>query len=70
MKTLTGTVNHASGTYFVIACPDAPLHLRTIYLTPRQMLGATVGDRVTLGYQVTPYAGLWNVVAVEKKESA
>lgn len=64
---MTGTVMSQDGPYFRIVCPDAPAHLVDLHLVPRQMLGATVGDTVTLEYQVTSRSGLWNVVQVTRK---
>jgi hypothetical protein len=61
-KRMVGTVTGFADGYFAIACPDAAPHLRDLFLNPRQMRGAQVGDRVTLEYQVTSSSGLWNVV--------
>ena len=68
MKVLSGTVIERTGQFFRIDCPDAPEHLKTLYLVPRQMGQAKVGDRVVLEYQSTPSWGLWNVVSVNPKE--
>lgn len=64
MKNITGKVIHFAHDYYVIEAPDAPAHLRMIYLRPSQMLGAHAGDEVELEYQTTHHSGLWNVVAV------
>ena len=49
---------------YEVLCPDAPEHLRSLILTWRQLLGAAVGDRVRLKYQVTASSGLWNAVEI------
>ena len=61
---MQGTVEAFDLWYFKVACPEAPAHLRVLYLVPGQMKGAKVGDRVELEYQTTARSGLWNVVAV------
>ena len=64
MKTMTGTVTKQDGHYFVVVCPEAPPHLRLLYLAPHQMREAKVGDYVRLAYVETRSSGLWNVAEV------
>lgn len=63
-RTLEGTVTGQEGAYTVIACPEAPEHLRVHYLLPWHAEGAKVGDRVRLAYQVSPSFGAWVVVSI------
>lgn len=65
--TLNGAVIRKDGQYFVVECPNAPSHLRSLNLVRGQMRGADVGDRVTLMYFSTPHAGMWSVVTVEPR---
>lgn len=63
---MKGKVVGKNGLYFEVDCPDAPAHLKPLFLVPWQMKGAQVGDSVVLEYQVSPSSGLWNVVEVMK----
>lgn len=59
-----GIVARFDGRYFTIEAPDAPAHLRTLFLVRTQMRGAAVGDSVRLDYRTTARSGLWNVTEV------
>ena len=54
------------GRVFGITCADAPPHLRILFLTARQMGGATIGDRVRLHYDVQGASAFWTVKEVLK----
>lgn len=62
-KVMNGVVESKDGSYFVIRT-DGPPHLTILNLTPGQMAGAVVGDRVELRYTSTASYGLWNVSRV------
>lgn len=64
MNDLTGQVTGHRGHYFQVECPEAPEYLRMLHLAPSQMMGARVGNRVRLEYQVTLRSGLWNVAEI------
>lgn len=54
---------HTSG-LIRVDCPQAPEHLRVLYLSPWQISSAKVGDRVRLAYRISPSSGLWVVSEV------
>jgi len=60
-RELFGTVTKRHGNYFVVECPDAPDHLKVLYLLPREVAGAAIGDAVRLVYITTPSMGAWVV---------
>lgn len=63
-KLMSGIVERLDGHYYVIDCPDAPPHLRTLHLVGWQMRGAIVGDHVELEYERTGSGYAWNVKRV------
>ena len=67
MNKLKAIVQDKGGIYFELFAKDAPPHLRFLNLLSSQMMGAKVGDKVTLEYQVTSRSGLWNVISIDKE---
>ena len=63
---LTGKITTVTAdNFYVVVCPDAPPHLRTLNLRRSQLAKADLGDDVILEYQVTTHSSLWNVVEVK-----
>jgi hypothetical protein len=63
---MDGRVTLQVGRFFEVVCPDAPPHLQSLNLTPGQLKGAVVGDRVRLTYHTTSRSGLWSVTEILK----
>lgn len=63
-RTMNGKVVDYQFGNFKIECDTDKEYLQTLFLVPRQMNGAIVGDKVLLEYQTTTSSGLWNVKEV------
>ncbi len=50
--------------YFTVSCPDAPAHLRILYLEGWALRSAKPGDRVELEYRKTGRGSEWVVTQV------
>lgn len=60
-STMKGKVVDFQFGNYKIECETDKEYLQTLFLIPRQMNGAVVGDSVILEYQTTSSSGLWNV---------
>jgi hypothetical protein len=67
-RTLTGVIVGREGFYWQVETDSEERHLKTMFLTPRVIMGApAVGSKLNLVYRSGPSYGLWFGAVVEGK---